>query len=69
MNYCEGKLLRIKGKGKVLIITDLHGNIDDTKRYEKIWKEYLERGDEVVIVKIPSLVKLTSYSEKHLIGP
>jgi len=49
MNYYDGKLLRIKGKGKLLIITDLHGNIDDTKRYEKFWKEYLDRGDEVVI--------------------
>lgn len=49
MNYTEGKLLRITGKGKLLIITDLHGNLEDTNRYKKIWEEFIGRGDEVVI--------------------
>ncbi|WP_321421390.1 metallophosphoesterase [uncultured Methanobacterium sp.] len=49
MNYTEGKLLRINRKGKLLIITDLHGNLEDAKRYQEIWDEFIESGDEVVL--------------------
>lgn len=49
MNYSRGKLLEIKAEGKLLIITDLHGNMDDLKHYNKIWRGVLEENYEVVI--------------------
>jgi hypothetical protein len=49
MNHLAGKLLKITGTGKILIITDLHGNLGDTNRYKKIWEEFIEEGNEVVL--------------------
>jgi hypothetical protein len=78
MNYSEGKLLRITGKGKLLIITDLHGNLEDTNHYREIWDEFLERDDEVVLTgdvihpvpgqednSIDVLELVKSYDEKY----
>ena len=50
MAIYNGKLIELPKKGKVMIITDLHGNLDDFKRYESIWKDFLLDKNNHVIV-------------------
>ena len=45
----NGKLIDLPMKGKVMIITDLHGNLSDLKRYESIWKDFLNENNHVII--------------------
>jgi Icc-related predicted phosphoesterase len=40
MSNYNGKLVELPKKGKAIVVTDIHGNIDDYDRYMDIWKEY-----------------------------
>lgn len=39
MEKCHGKLLELPRKGKAIVVTDLHGNLEDYKTYLSIWEE------------------------------
>ncbi len=45
----NGKLVELPRKGEALIITDLHGNLTDYKRYEFIWKDFIDAVNHVII--------------------
>ncbi|OPX57345.1 MAG: Calcineurin-like phosphoesterase [Methanobacterium sp. PtaB.Bin024] len=49
MIQCHGKLLEIIGTGKILVITDLHGNLTDLEKYQRFWREYIYEGHYVVL--------------------
>ena len=43
------KLIELPRKGKALIITDLHGNLEDYERYLDIWKEFKDKNNHLII--------------------
>ena len=43
------KLLELPQKGKALIITDLHGNLEDYNRYMHIWKEFNDKDNHLIL--------------------
>ena len=49
MTSTNGKLLRLPKKGKALIITDLHGNLEDFYEYQSIWNDFGKNGNHIVI--------------------
>lgn len=50
MDYYNGKLVELPKKGKALIITDIHGNLTDFKKFMHIWDELEENGDNHLIL-------------------
>ena len=48
MNLFE-KLIELPHKGKALIITDLHGNLEDYNRYMEIWKEFKDKNHHLIL--------------------
>ncbi len=44
------KLIKLPSKGKALIITDLHGNLEDYERYMDIWKEFKKNKNNHLIL-------------------
>jgi len=42
-------LIELPQKGKALIITDLHGNLEDYERYMDIWKGFKDQNDHLII--------------------
>ena len=47
MNKYE-KLIELPLEGKTLIITDLHGNLEDYNRYMEIWKEFQDADNHII---------------------
>ena len=43
------KLVELPQKGKVLIITDLHGNLEDYERYIDIWKKFKDKNNHLIL--------------------
>jgi len=43
------KLIELPFKGKALIITDLHGNLEDYERYMEIWKEFKNKNNHFIL--------------------
>ena len=43
------KLIELPLEGKALIITDLHGNLEDYNRYMEIWKEFQDENNHIII--------------------
>lgn len=43
-------LVEISGNGRVLVITDLHGNWEDYIKYESIWNGFLEDDKNHVVI-------------------
>jgi len=43
------KLIKLPLKGKALIITDLHGNLEDYNRYMEIWKEFKDKNNHLIL--------------------
>lgn len=41
-----GGLIELHKKGKALVVTDIHGNLEDFERYMKIWGELKRKGKE-----------------------
>ena len=46
------KLIKLPLKGKALIITDLHGNLEDYERYMDIWKEFEDKNNHLILTGI-----------------
>ena len=43
------KLIELPHKGKALIITDLHGNLEDYERYMEIWNEFKDKNNHLIL--------------------
>jgi serine/threonine-protein phosphatase PP1 catalytic subunit len=43
------KLIELPLQGKALIITDLHGNLEDYGRYMEIWKEFKDKNNHLIL--------------------
>lgn len=43
------RILNLPASGSLLVITDLHGNSKDFKKYENIWNKYLDKGNHVLL--------------------
>ena len=39
MHNYNGKLVKLPKHGKAIVVTDLHGNLEDYKRYIALWKK------------------------------
>ncbi|HTX61059.1 MAG TPA: metallophosphoesterase family protein [Methanobacterium sp.] len=50
MHSYNGKLVELPKKGKALIITDIHGNLTDFKKFMHIWDEYEDNKDNHLIL-------------------
>jgi len=48
MQYYNGKLIKLPKKGKLMIITDIHGNIDDFTRFMDIWENFKDEENHLV---------------------
>ncbi|MDX9693946.1 MAG: metallophosphoesterase [Methanothermobacter sp.] len=42
------KLIELPKKGKALVITDIHGNIDDYNRFMDIWENFRDRDNHLI---------------------
>lgn len=49
MTSYNGKLVELPNKGKAIVVTDLHGNLKDYKRYLNIWKKCDTDQDHFVL--------------------
>lgn len=47
-NY-NGKLVELPRHGKAIVVTDLHGNLEDYRRYLEIWNKCDKKRDHFVI--------------------
>ena len=47
-NY-SGKLVELPKEGKAIVVTDLHGNFDDYKRYMEIWEKYKSNNFQFIL--------------------
>ncbi len=43
------KLLELPLKGKTLIITDIHGNLEDYEKYMDIWKNFKNKNNHLIL--------------------
>lgn len=43
------RILKLPASGILLVITDLHGNYKDFKKYENIWNQFLDNGNHVIL--------------------
>ena len=43
------KLIELPSKGKTLIITDLHGNLEDYERYMDIWRKFKDKNNHLIL--------------------
>jgi len=50
MHNYNGKLVELPKKGKALIVTDIHGNLTDFKKFMHIWDEYEDQEDNHLII-------------------
>ncbi len=42
-------LIELPGKGRVLIITDIHGNLNDFEKYMKIWDGFRDKDNHLIL--------------------
>ena len=49
MSNYNGKLVELPKKGKAIVVTDIHGNLDDYDRYMDIWEEYRKDNTYFII--------------------
>lgn len=42
-------LIELPKKGKALIVTDIHGNLDDFEKYMKIWESFESRDNHLIL--------------------
>lgn len=38
--YHDGKLVNLPAKGRAIVVTDLHGNLDDFRKFMRIWETF-----------------------------
>ena len=49
MSNYNGKLVELPKKGKAIVVTDIHGNLDDYEAYMDIWEEYRNINTHFII--------------------
>lgn len=49
MHHYNDKLVELPGEGKALVITDIHGNIDDFNKFMHIWDEFKDEKNHLVL--------------------
>ena len=49
MHKYNGKLVELPKKGKAIVVTDIHGNIDDYKKYMGIWDKCKEEDVHFIL--------------------
>jgi len=49
MNQYSGNLLELPKKGNAMIVTDIHGNINDFNKIMDIWKNFQNKDNHIVI--------------------
>jgi Icc-related predicted phosphoesterase len=49
MHKYMGKLIELPKKGKAMIITDLHGNLKDFNRFMRIWDNFRNKDNHLII--------------------
>lgn len=49
MHNYNGKLVKLPKNGKAIVVTDLHGNLDDYKRYIAVWKKCGEEKTHFIL--------------------
>lgn len=49
MSNYNGKLVELPKKGKAIVVTDIHGNLDDYDSYIDIWEEYRNLNNYFII--------------------
>jgi len=49
MDHLNGSLLELPRKGKAMIVTDIHGNLNDFNKYVDIWKDFQDKDHHIVI--------------------
>jgi len=42
-------LIELPGKGKALVVTDIHGNLADFERYMEIWNDFKRRENHLIL--------------------
>lgn len=45
MSNYNGKLIELPKEGKAIVVTDLHGNLNDYNRYIGIWEKYRDNDN------------------------
>lgn len=49
MHNYNGSLVELPKKGKALIITDLHGNLEDYDSFMQIWDDFKDNSNQLII--------------------
>jgi len=49
MHQYNGKLVELPRKGKSLVITDIHGNIDDFNKFMDIWDKFKDGDNHLIL--------------------
>jgi serine/threonine-protein phosphatase PP1 catalytic subunit len=49
MSNYNGKLVELPKDGKAIVVTDIHGNLDDYNKYMNIWEEYRNENAYFII--------------------
>ncbi len=49
MSFDNSSLIELPGKGKALIVTDIHGNLDDFNKFMDIWDELEDDINHMVL--------------------
>ena len=49
MHIYNGKLVELPNEGKAIVVTDLHGNLKDYKKYIDIWEKYKEENIHFIL--------------------
>jgi hypothetical protein len=49
MSVYNGKLVQLPKKGKALVVTDLHGNLDDYNKYMGIWEKFRNKNNHFIL--------------------
>jgi len=45
----SGSLLELPEEGKAMIVTDIHGNLDDFNKYIDIWEDFQDKDHHIII--------------------
>ena len=49
MTYYNGKLVELPKEGKAIVVTDIHGNLNDYERYMRIWEKCKDENTHFIL--------------------
>ncbi len=49
MHKYNGKLIELPRKGKALVITDIHGNLNDFNKFMRIWSQFKNNDNHLIL--------------------